>query len=194
MRLVVGLGNPGRAYADSRHNVGFRCVNYLARLYSIEMKGRQCQSQTGEGRMAGIDMLLAKPKTYVNRSGNAVRCLMQRHGIPVNALVVICDDLDLPLGRVRIRHRGSSGGHRGMESIISALGNQDFPRIKIGIGRPMGEAGSAITEEDAIVSYVLGAFAPEEEKVIQPAIAKVAVAVECIETEGVTAAMNRFNR
>ena len=118
---------------------------------------------------------------------------MHRHNIPVSDLVVICDDLDLPPGKLRLRHGGSSGGHKGMDSIISALGSQDFPRIKVGIGRPAEEDGTAVTDEDGIISYVLGDFTPQEEKTIKPAIASVAQAVECIITQGITAAMNQFN-
>ena len=193
MKLVVGLGNPGKAYAHNRHNIGFRCLNHLAKLHSIQVKRHHCQSQTGIGKIAGVELLLAKPKTFVNLSGEAVGSLMRKHKIPVNDLIVIYDDLDLPPGKLRLRHGGSSGGHKGMDSIISALGSQDFCRIKVGIGRPVREDGTAIADEDGIISYVLGDFTPQEEKTIKPAIASVAEAVECILTQGITAAMNKFN-
>jgi PTH1 family peptidyl-tRNA hydrolase len=193
MKLIVGLGNPGKAYAHNRHNIGFRCINYLARLHSIPVKKHQCQSQVGNGRIAGVDVLLAKPKTFVNLSGEAVGRLMRKYSIRANDLIVIYDDLDLPLGKLRLRPGGSAGGHKGINSIISALGSEDFPRVKVGIGRPTTEDGVAITDEDAIVGYVLNDFTPQEEKTIKSAIAAVTEAIHCILTEGITAAMNKFN-
>ena len=192
-KLIVGLGNPGKAYAHNRHNIGFRCINYLGRLHSIPVKQRQCQSQIGIGRIAGVELMLVKPKTFVNLSGEAVSRLIRRYDIAANDLLVICDDLNLPPGKLRLRQGGSSGGHKGIDSIISALGSQDFHRIRIGIGRPVRKDGTAIADEDGIISYVLGDFTPQEEKTIKPAIASVAEAVECILTEGITAAMNKFN-
>ena len=193
MKLIVGLGNPGKAYAHNRHNIGFRCINHLARLHSISIKGHQCQSQVGTGKIAGVEVLLAKPKTFVNLSGEAVGRLMRKYSIPVNNLIVIYDDLDLPLGKLRLRPSGSAGGHKGINSIISALGSEDFPRIKVGIGRPTTEDGAAITDEDVIVGHVLNDFTPQEDAAIQPAIATAAEAIHCILTEGIVAAMNKFN-
>ena len=193
MKLIVGLGNPGKAYAHNRHNIGFRCINYLAKVNSISVKQRQCQSQTGIGRIAGSELLLAKPKAFVNRSGEAVNCLMERYKIGLEDLLIICDELDLPLGKLRIRQGGSSGGHRGVESLISALGSQDFCRIKVGIGRPVRGDGTPVTDEDVIVSHVLSNFTPQEEAVIKPVIPMVAEAIHCILTEGIVAAMNKFN-
>ena len=194
MKLIVGLGNPGRAYAHNRHNIGFRCISYLARLHSIPVKRQQCHSQVGSGAIAGVEVLLAKPRTFVNLSGEAVGRLMRSYGIPVADLIVIHDDLDLPLGKLRLRAGSSAGGHRGVNSIISALESEDFCRIKVGIGRPTKEDGAPITDEDAVVRHVLGDFTPEEEKLIKPAVARVAQAVQCILTEGITSAMNKFNR
>jgi PTH1 family peptidyl-tRNA hydrolase len=193
MKLIVGLGNPGKTYAHNRHNIGFRCLNHLARLHSIQVKKHQCQSQTGSGRIAGGEVLLAKPKTFVNLSGEAVGPLMRRYKIKANDLIVIYDDLDLPLGKLRLRPGGSAGGHKGIKSIISALGSNDFCRIKVGIGRPTKEDGTVIADEDAIVNYVLSDFTPHEEAVIKPAIDTVAGAIDCILTEGIVAAMNKFN-
>ena len=193
MKLIVGLGNPGKAYAHNRHNIGFRCINYLARLHSISIKGHQCQSQIGIGKIAGIEVLLAKPKTFVNLSGEAVERLMCKYSISANDLIVIYDDLDLPLGKLRLRPSGSAGGHKGINSIISAMGSEDFPRIKVGIGRPTTEDGAAITDEDVIVGHVLSDFTPQEDAATKPAIARVAEAIHCILTEGVVAAMNKFN-
>lgn len=194
MKLIVGLGNPGRAYALSRHNIGFRCINHLARRYSIPLRHNQCRAQTGKGEIAGVPVLLAKPKTFVNLSGEAISRLMQKHPISVEDVIVIHDDLDLPLGRLRIRKGGSSGGHKGINSIIAAIGSKDFYRIKVGIGRPVGPDGMPTTDEKIIVDYVLGNFTPEEEKALKPVIDRVAEAIECLLTEGLNAAMNRFNR
>jgi PTH1 family peptidyl-tRNA hydrolase len=194
LKLIVGLGNPGKAYAHNRHNIGFRCINHLARLHSISMKQHQCRCQVGTGEIAGVEVLLAKPKTFVNLSGEAVGRLMRKYKIQVNDLIVICDDLDLPLGKLRLRPGGSAGGHKGINSIISALGSDDFCRIKVGIGRPTKEYGTAITDEDVIVGYVLSDFTPQEEAIIKPAIAKAAEAIQCIITEGITSAMNKFNQ
>lgn len=194
MKLIVGLGNPGRAYASNRHNIGFRCVDFLSRRHSIPLKKNECRAQTGSGEIAGIPVLLAKPKTFVNLSGEAVRRLVQKHSVALEDIIVVHDDLDLPLGRLRIRRGGSSGGHKGIASIISAIGSKDFCRIKVGIGRPLGPDGTPTTDEKVIVDYVLGDFTPEEEKVIAPVIARVAEAIECLLTEGLTAAMDRFNR
>jgi PTH1 family peptidyl-tRNA hydrolase len=193
LKLIVGLGNPGKAYAHNRHNIGFRCINHLARLHSIPMKGHQCRSQVGTGKIAGVEVLLAKPKTFVNQSGEAVERLMRKYNISIDDLLVIYDDLDLPLGKLRLRPGGSAGGHKGINSIISALGSEDFPRIKVGIGRPTKEDGTAITDEDVIVGYVLSDFTPQEDAAVKSAIAKAAEAIQCVLTEGVTAAMNKFN-
>jgi len=193
MKLIIGLGNPGKAYAHNRHNIGFRCINYLARLNSIPVKKHQCQSQVGSGKIAGVEVLLAKPKTFVNLSGEAVGSLMRKYKIQVNDLIVIYDDLDLPLGKLRLRADGSAGGHKGINSIISALGSKDFCRIKVGIGRPTDEDGNPLSDEDVIVGYVLSDFAPKEDITVKPTIATVAEAIHCVLTEGITAAMNKFN-
>jgi len=193
LKLIIGLGNPGKTYAHNRHNIGFRCLNHLAKLHSIQVKKHQCQSQVGVGKISGVEVLLAKPKTFVNLSGKAVGSLMHKYKIPVTDLIVICDDLDLPLGKLRLRPDGSAGGHKGINSIISTLGSDDFCRIKVGIGRPAKKDGTPITDEEVIVNYVLRDFAPQEDKAIKPAIATVAEAVDCILTEGIVAAMNKFN-
>lgn len=193
MKLIVGLGNPGRAYAHNRHNIGFRCINHLAKEYAIQVKQHSCHAQIGKGKAAGVEVLLAKPQTYVNESGKAVSQLLRKYKVSPQDLLVICDDLDLPLGKTRIRQGGSAGGHNGIKSIIAALGSQDFPRIKVGIGRPTGEAGKPLSDEDVIVGYVLSDFTSAEDKLIKPAIATVAEAIECFLIDGITAAMNKFN-
>ena len=191
VKLIVGLGNPGKSYSRNRHNVGFQCLNYFARLHSIHFYHRQCRARVGVGKTSGERLLLARPGTFMNLSGKSVACLVNKHKIPLTDLLVIYDDLDLPLGRIRLRQSGSSGGHKGMNSIISALDSGGFPRIRVGIGRPHVEGQSL--SEDAIVSYVLSDFSPQEEATIRPVIATVAQAIECFLTEGITAAMNKFN-
>lgn len=191
MKLIVGLGNPGRTYARDRHNIGFRCLNYFASLHYIRFDHRQCQARIGIGEIAGSKLLLAKPRTFVNLSGKAVACLARRHDTPLNDILVVYDDLDLPLGKIRLRGSGGSGGHKGIKSIISALGSEDFPRIRIGIGRPQVEEKSS--GEDIIVNYVLGDFSPQEEKVIKLAIVTVAEAIDCLLSQGIEMAMSKFN-
>ncbi len=191
MKLIVGLGNPGKNYAHNRHNIGFRCLNYFARLHSIRFERRQCQSRVGFGEVGGEKLLLAKPRTFVNASGKAVGCLASKYGVHLNDLLVIYDDLDLPLGKIRLRRSGGSGGHKGMKSIISALGSEDFSRIRVGIGRPKVEELS--NNEDVVVNYVLSNFTPQEERLIKPVIARVAEAVDCFLTQGIEVAMSKFN-
>lgn len=192
MKLIVGLGNPGKAYAHNRHNVGFHCLNYFAKCHSIKFERRQCQARIGTSELGGEKLLLAKPRTFVNLSGKAVSCLVSKYAIPLNNLLVIYDDLDLPLGKIRLRSGGGSGGHKGMGSIISALGSEDFPRIRVGIGRPQVE-GLPNTDEDVIVSYVLSDFTPQEEELIKPIIVTVAEAIDCFLTQGMEVAMSKFN-
>ncbi len=192
MKLIVGLGNPGRNYAHNRHNVGFRCINYLAKLHSIKSKRIQCHSQVRIGNIADTEVLLAKPMAYVNLSGEAVQLLMRKYKIPIDNLIVVYDDLDLPLGKIRLRSGGSAGGHRGVNSIIGTLGTKDFCRIKIGIGRPEQERNTRSTT-DKVISHVLSDFSPEEEAIIKPSVARAAEAIECILSQGLIAAMNKFN-
>jgi len=191
MKLIVGLGNPGKTYAHNRHNVGFRCLNYFARLHSIHLDHRQCRARVGTAEVRGGKLLLAKPVTFVNLSGNPVAGLVHKHDIPLGDLLVIYDDLDLPIGKIRLRQSGGSGGHKGMNSIISALGSEDFPRIRVGIGRPPREKQSI--SEDAIVNYVLSDCSPQEEAIIKSVIAMVSEAIDFFLTQGIEAAMSKFN-
>jgi len=191
LKIVVGLGNPGTAYARNRHNVGFRCVSYYASHHSIRFDRKQCRARIGTSRAGSQALLLAKPMTFMNLSGASVACLVSRHRVPLSRLLVIYDDLDLPLGKIRVRQSGGSGGHRGMNSIIAALGSEGFPRIRIGIGRPHTE--DEVSGGEAVVNHVLTGFSTEEEAAIKPVIAKVAQAIDCFITEGIEAAMNKFN-
>jgi PTH1 family peptidyl-tRNA hydrolase len=184
VRLIVGLGNPGRRYEDSRHNVGFRCLDELARRLGIGLSRRAFEAQVGSGLLGNGRVLLAKPQTYMNLSGESVVPLLRYYGLGPADLVVVFDDMDLPFGKLRVRERGSSGGHRGMTSIISTLGTDEFPRVRIGIGRPPG---------DDAAGFVLGRFGPGEQTALAEVIARAADAVESIVREGTAAAMNRHN-
>jgi PTH1 family peptidyl-tRNA hydrolase len=141
--------------------------------------------------MSREKLVLARPGTFMNLSGKSVACLVHKHRIPLSDLLVICDDLNLPPDKIRLRQSGSSGGHKGLNSIISALGSEEFPRIRVGIGRPQAEGQSL--SEDATVNYVLSDFSRQEEAMIKPVIARVAEAIDCFLTQGITPAMNKFN-
>jgi len=191
VNLIVGLGNPGRVYAGNRHNVGFRCLNHFARLHSICFDRKQCRARVGAGEVGGEKVLLAKPTTFMNLSGKSVACLVSKYDTPLSGLLVIYDDLDLPVGKIRLRAGGGAGGHRGMNSIIEAIGSEDVPRIRVGIGRPRIEGPPA--GDDGVVDHVLSSFSPQEERLIRPYIAAVAEAIDCFLREGIASAMNRFN-
>ena len=192
MKLIIGLGNPGRGYSKNRHNIGFTCLNHFAKRQGIRLDKKRGQARTGSGEVDGTQVVLARPQTYMNLSGQAVSRLVKRFNVGLGDLIVIHDDLDLPLGKIRIRQGGSSGGHKGVDSIISELGSKDFIRIRVGIGRPT-ENANEISEAD-IIKYVLGDFTPEEKQTIKPVIAKASEAILCLLTEGLEAAMNSYNQ
>ncbi len=186
MKLIVGLGNPGNEYASSLHNVGFMAVNYFARKNGIRFDKKQAESRTGTGKVAGIQVLLARPQTYMNHSGLAVSRLVKKFKIGHEDLLVVYDDLDLPLGKIRIREGGSTGGHNGIKSIINELGGQDFPRLRVGIGRPGAK-------ESDVIPYLLGETHPEIKKAINEVMPTVNEAIFSFITDGVTVAMNKYN-
>ena len=192
MKLIVGLGNPGRDYVNNRHNVGFKCVDLFAREHGISLTQRGARSKLGTGEVANTRIVLAKPQTFMNLSGEAVSALVRRYKLSPEDVLVIHDDLDLPLGKIRIRERGSSGGHNGLKSIIARLGTQDFPRIRVGISPAEGSDGAAATEVDAI-EHVLSDFTETEKNVMREIYARVAAVIECILEEGIAAAMNKYN-
>ena len=192
MKLIVGLGNPGRGYANNRHNIGFICLNHFAKKQGIRFDKKQGRARTGVGKVAGDEVIVAKPQTYMNLSGQSVSLLVKKFNINLNDLIVIHDDLDLPPGKIRIRHGGSSGGHKGIDSIISSLGSRDFSRLRIGVGRPASTDNAQISEAD-IVAYVLTDFTPEEKQAFIPVIPGISEAILCILTEGLTTAMNKYN-
>ena len=193
MKLIVGLGNPGQVYAHNRHNIGFICLKHLARTQGIKLDKKQGKARIGRGEVAGTEVVLARPQTYMNLSGESVVLLVRKFNIKLGDLLVIHDDLDLPLGKIRISRGSSSGGHNGASSIIYSLGSQDFSRLRVGIGRPAPAGGHSQIGEDDIVRYVLNDFTGEEKMVITPVIPMVSEAALCFLSEGISQAMNRYN-
>lgn len=192
VRLIVGLGNPGGEYAGNRHNVGFWTVNRLARPRGIDFD-TSGQAALGKGHIGGREVALAKPRTFVNNSGEAVWNLIKRLELDdAQELLVVCDDLDLPVGKVRLRPRGGHAGHKGLQSIIEATGSDQFPRLRIGIGRPVVN-GEPSYEPEVVASYVLSDPPPEERDLLDEAIERALEAIEVVLTEGIEPAMARFN-
>lgn len=169
IRLVVGLGNPGKEYENTRHNVGFMVIDELAKNLRLKKPQEEALSLLYKTRLGGKEVIFAKPLTYMNNSGAAVFNLLEEYNLSPENMLIVYDDLDLPLGSMRLRLKGSSGGHKGVESIIKYIGTQNFPRLRIGIGRPK--------KKEDVVKYVLSPFPPDEEKVINQVIKK---AVRCI--------------
>ena len=186
MFLIVGLGNPGREYANTRHNIGFRCVDALAARHSLAFDDKKkSKAKIALGSIQGHRVLLAKPQTYMNLSGSAVQGLAAFYQIPPAQIMIIFDDLDLPVGALRIRPKGGSGGHKGVTDIIQRLGTQDFPRIRVGIGRPDTPMDPA--------SYVLRPFDGPDEAEVAGAVERVILVVETWLTDSIDLAMNRYN-
>jgi PTH1 family peptidyl-tRNA hydrolase len=184
--LVVGLGNPGDEYAATRHNAGFMLVDRLARAWGVELRGRLFQSRTALARRGGEDALLVEPKTFMNRSGTAVRAALEGKGIGPDRLVVVYDDLDIPLGEIRVRKAGRPGTHKGMISIAAEIGTGDFARVRIGIG-PLPAGRDA-------ADYVLEPFRKVERADLERGLDQAAEALEMVLGGGIERAMTRFNR
>jgi PTH1 family peptidyl-tRNA hydrolase len=191
MKLIVGLGNPGFLYARNRHNIGFMCVSHLARIYKIDFDRKQGHARTGIGNIGRYKVVVARPQTYMNASGESVEALLKRLNVTPADLIVIHDDLDLPTGKVRLRFGGSSGGHKGIDSIIAHIDTQEFYRVRVGIGRP--EAANVPVKEDAVIDYVLSDFTSEERKIIEETVPRVGEAIAFLLAEGISAAMNKYN-
>lgn len=191
MKLIVGLGNPGFLYARNRHNIGFICVSHLAKTNNITFDRKQGHARTGIGNISRYKVVLARPQTYMNASGEAADALMKRLNVSPTDLIVIHDDLDLPVGKIRLHFGRSSGGHKGIDSIISRIGTQDFHRVRVGIGRPEGD--NTPVKEDAVIGYVLSDFTPEERKIIDETIPLVSEAIAFLLNKGIAAAMNKYN-
>ncbi len=185
MRCLIGLGNPGAKYAETRHNLGFETVARLAQKHGIRLRGRFA-ARAGRGEVAGQRVVVAQPLTFMNNSGAAARRLVRRYSLTPQDLLVIYDDLDLDLGRLRLRGQGSAGTHKGIRSVLAALETEDVPRLRLGIG-PLPPRADA-------VSFVLSPFRPYEQQSVQIMMAQAVEAVECFLSEGLEAAMNRFNQ
>lgn len=187
MKLIVGLGNPGSAYSNSRHNIGFMAVKALAAKNKIVLKrGFFSRSLTGRFKSEAKQVILAQPLTFMNLSGSGIKPLVKKHKISLQDLLVICDDIDLDFGVLRLRPAGSSGGHRGLESVIESLGSKEFARLRIGVGRPHEKADAA--------DYVLAPFRKSELKDVREIIE---IAVSCAEswiTQGISETMNNYNK
>ncbi|MFT4415983.1 aminoacyl-tRNA hydrolase [Fredinandcohnia humi] len=185
MKLIVGLGNPGRQYEETRHNVGFKVIDELSIRLQIPLDKAKFNGIFGQGVIHGEKVLILKPLTYMNLSGESVRPLMDYYDIDVEDILVIYDELDIPVGKIRLREKGSAGGHNGMKSIIHHLGTQDFKRVRIGVDRPSNGM--------KIADYVLGRFLDEEAQQIKDAIQKSADAAEKWITTPFLQVMNEYN-
>ncbi|KYH34362.1 peptidyl-tRNA hydrolase [Clostridium tepidiprofundi DSM 19306] len=183
MFLIVGLGNPGDKYINTRHNVGFDVLDILAYKYNIKIEKEKFKGLFNEIRIKGEKVILLKPLTYMNLSGESVVQFVNYYNIPLKNVIIIHDDISIDIGKIRIRQKGSSGGQNGVKNIIQNLSSDNFNRIKVGIGSP----------ENDLVSYVLGKFSDEERKIIDKTIELAASAAENIITNGVVEAMNKFN-
>ena len=185
MLIVVGLGNPGPRFRDSRHNVGFRVVDLISREWGIRTGERRPKAVLGEGYHAGRQVILAKPRTFMNNSGEGVAYLLTRFGAKPGNLLVVYDEMALPTGKLRLRPEGSDAGHNGMRSIIQSIGTIAFPRLRVGIGPPPEGLDS--------VSHVLGRFSDEEKGAIDEALTQAVAATACLAEEDIDTAMSRFN-
>ena len=183
--LLVCLGNPGKEYANTRHNIGFLAADALEKRTGVKFNKLKYRALTGEVTLGGQRVLVVKPQTYMNLSGEAVKLAGGFYKIPPERILVLYDDVSLPLGKLRIRASGSAGGHNGIKNIIAHLGTDAFPRIKVGVGAPQ--------QEDGLVDWVIGSFTAAERKVVDAAIDKALDAAACVIEKGVSEAQNRFN-
>lgn len=186
MHVIVGLGNPGKTYANTRHNVGFDTIDLLAERNNIRVNKIKFKAVYGEGNINGEKVILVKPQTYMNNSGETVRDIANFFKLHPEHIIVIVDDIDIDFASVRIRKKGSAGSHNGLKSIIHLLGTEDFPRIKIGIGKR--HQGQRLSD------FVLSRFSKDERKIIEESLLYSAEAVETILKDGIEASMNKFNK
>ena len=184
--LVVCLGNPGPKYEGTRHNAGFMTADAIAKEYSIRIDRARFKALTGQGVMGGENVLVMKPQTYMNLSGEAVRQAVNFYKIPAERVIVVSDEMSLPIGKIRVRARGSAGGHNGLKNIIQNLGTDQFPRIRVGVGAPPHP-------DYDVKDWVLESFKNQDAEDIADAVLRAARAVECYISEGAERAMNRFN-
>jgi len=190
--LVVGLGNPGAAYAKHRHNVGAWALNRLAKALGAEFRSRSGVVELTEADVDGRRVVLARPRTFMNESGKAVQQALKKYGFTPEQMVVVYDDLDSPTGRIRIRAKGSHGGHNGLRSIVGVTGSQAFARLKIGIGRPV-VGGEPSWDPEHVAAYVLAAPGPADRAALEDAADRAAEALAFLLREGVESAMQRYN-
>ena len=183
--IVVGLGNPGPDYRNTRHNIGFEFVDFFAGRLGLSFSSKSRIAHVAEGVIGNSYMVLARPRTFVNRSGDAVTYLLSRYGVLPSQLLAVYDDIHIPVGKIRLRAKGSAGGHNGVRSIVNSLSSNEFPRLRIGIGMP--------EQQEEQVAYVLGRPTSTETKLIDEATQKGILAVECVLAEGIDAAMSQFN-
>lgn len=183
MYIIAGLGNPGKKYENTRHNIGFITLDFLAERHDIKINKIKHKALVGEGRIAGQKVLLVKPQTYMNLSGESLREVMDYYKVDIEDMIVIYDDIDLDAGAVRIRKKGGPGTHNGMKSIVQHLGT-DFPRIRMGIGKD---------RKGDLADFVLGGFTKEDREVLEHAVERAALSIECYVDEGIEKAMNKYN-
>ena len=186
MKIIAGLGNPGPEYGNTRHNVGWMAVDAFAKKFRIDINKHEKNAMTGTGRVAGGSVMVAKPLTYMNLSGDAVKSLVNAYAESLDDLIVVYDDIDLPLGKLRIRPGGSAGTHNGMRSIVSSLGSEKFARLRIGIG--------GVDSSGRLRDYVLGEFTPDETPAVQKAIERSVDALLLFVRGDLKRAMSEFNR
>ena len=185
-RIIIGLGNPGAEYADTKHNVGFRVAEAVAERSDTTFDKHIASATVGEGRWKSRPLVVAKPLTFMNRSGESVRALLRRYRVVPNDLLVVVDDINLPVGSLRLRRGGGSGGHNGLEDIADSIQTGEFPRLRIGVGSDFGAGGQS--------DYVLSPFDPRDEDVVSEVVRQAAEAALCFVSDGLQTAMNRFNR
>jgi len=188
----VGLGNPGEKYAVTRHNIGFICLDAYAQLHNVAFARSSIKAKIIEIRFNNMEVVLAKPQTFMNLSGEAVGKLLRQHKVKPENLIVVYDDLDLPVGRIRIRLGGSSGGHKGINSIILRISSQEFIRVRVGIGRPEIKESNE-DDGDGVIGHVLSGFTPEEKPIIKEIIPLTGKILDSILLDGLTATMNQYN-
>jgi PTH1 family peptidyl-tRNA hydrolase len=195
--VISGQGNPGKEHEGNRHNVGFWCIDVIARRNHIQMKGPKFWQRTpadaGKGEIAGAEVVLVKPTTYYNGTGAAVRQFLKREDVPVERLIVIYDDLDLPEGRIRVRPKGSHGGNNGLKSISGALGSTEFGRIRVGVGRPWKNKVPS-WDQDVVIDWLLNDPPKDARQLLEDTAERVADAVEKIIRDGWERAMDTYNR
>jgi PTH1 family peptidyl-tRNA hydrolase len=185
MKFIIGLGNPGPEYKTTKHNIGFAVLQGLAKENKIKIKEKRYSALIGRGKIAGYDVVLVLPQTYMNRSGDTVGDLIRKEVGPADDLIIICDDINMKLGRVRMKKKGSAGGHKGLESIISVLGRDGFARLRIGIATDVHKGD--------ITRYVLTPFRRNQHKNVSHLLSLAREALECWIVKGMDAAMNKFN-